>query len=1779
MRPITTPQWLRALLRGTTRPADRLARRSDGLTLEALEERLAPAANPLFYQAVADAPLQLTLVNGQLRVVDPTDAQIVLAAQPAATTGQVVIRANGHAVRLTIDASVPRLAGGIAFDGSGNSTLVGPAGDQTWHVTGSGSGDLGGPGFVTFTGVRQLVGAADNRDTFVFAPAGQMTGGVDGGAGGFDTLAFDGAYRSVAYNPTSPDAGTVVLDGANTIPFAGLEPVASSVNADTVIVTFTNTDDSITLSTDASDPNRLLLNANFAEDFSFLKPNVSLTINMGGGDLTVGAVDLGRASLVVNAAEKATLTGSLSAATVYVRALQTIDVRDGAVVSAQPARGAAFTGGQTLTFRGNTIIRPFGRTWADDGFAPGQLVTIAGTDSPDLNNDGKPDNDGKFVVADVVGTTLTLDRLQPFVTQYQAAPSVTGVDGNVVLTVDASIDLRWSAVTPFFRDRSASGGITIGAASLRGNNVLVNARSNTRKIADFEVNEFAIGNVALPASMGTDVLPDFVDNGIDPQTNLPRPDTIVRVDGSWLDDGFVAGQFIQVSNSQLNNGLYRVAAVSGNTLSLDPSATLRPESATSSVTIESVTVMTGNPSLDFRIDPTTQASVIHRSDGVDWASQGFKKGQTFTVTGTPDGPDADTEGDNDGDFTVYAVAGADLIVDPGTAVAGTTAANLDSPLVVQTGVTGVTVTAQGSPADIPLAMINPDVALQPEAVTLTFSDNGAAADTITRAAGSWLADQFAPNQQIVVSGTNFNNNVYTIASISGDGRTLTLAADATLHNERTVSGSQVDIQAASALSTADGNDVPFLVFSAVGRSITRKDDRTWTADGFVAGQTISVTGTTSNDGAYRIASVSPDGKTLVLAAGTVLVVEDTQVTPSETGVAITATTSLASPELLFTGDTITRSAGNWVDDGFTVGSKISVNETAANNGQFIIADILDGGRTLRLDLGTTPDGTPIRLNTEYARFVEVNGLTILENTDGSPVTVGDLGGSLMYRLAGVSDTLSSFIAQATLQDSTSTLTVATGANIQATGDVEIRSVADSTLGAKVESIWLGVAYGRSNATARTVVQDGTTITAGGRVDIAANVINTMQVATKIKMGMNPKLMFIQQRLTGRASLIPGPALTAAVGEATSVSETLVGGPNSFISATDVAITADNANTFVVASKAGIKGMSAANTGGAVAIIVSNVSSSATVQVAGTIHATNDIAVTGRSVNLSNEVSGKAKVKRDAKKKGKLGEAVQSQVTTLLPQLNLDAVANAGKISFGAAVLIASSVNQATALIVPDARLFARHDLTVTGYAEDNYKAIGIAGAKANSTVALAGAILISDYTNRADTHVAGGAVLTAGHALSVLAQAKIPNQITLDDVFRTLIHPPGLHPKPTVVTDNSDPLAASQSAQQASQDEMGWAQDNLAEQMTWLSTGILPLIKLKKALPTFFSTTQTAASAGESVKEKVLDSQGKPAVDGKGKKIERVVSQTEAAISGSVKIHRAHNIAHADVGELALLNVVTNDGPFTVAAAPDQSVAVRATTSIETVDAAGLSKLPNPLETGTKGASAVGGSFSGLTFSNEAIAFVDDGAEVRAAGDVAVTADNRNLYVTLSQQGAKASVVGISGAVTIFRDTNTAIAYVEDQARIDAGGNVGVNASNSVLAVNVCAVVQKGGEVAVGIGVGINSVSNTTRAFIGNHDPATAAIASAGHVHTGGDLTVAATADTKLFAIGVGMTKVQGEKPDKAPKDVPPKAAGKLGLDDTSTTARQPKFGLGISGSVALNSLKDNTQAYILGAN
>ncbi|NOQ17053.1 MAG: LEPR-XLL domain-containing protein, partial [Methyloprofundus sp.] len=106
--------------------------------------------------------------------------------------------------------------------GDNTDTLIGPDADTTWNITGA---DVGHVVDTFFTGMEKLEGAADNEDIFIIDAGGSVSGGLEGGAGGFDTvLVEEGGYTDSVYVATGPDAGRITLNGVTTT-YAGFEPV------------------------------------------------------------------------------------------------------------------------------------------------------------------------------------------------------------------------------------------------------------------------------------------------------------------------------------------------------------------------------------------------------------------------------------------------------------------------------------------------------------------------------------------------------------------------------------------------------------------------------------------------------------------------------------------------------------------------------------------------------------------------------------------------------------------------------------------------------------------------------------------------------------------------------------------------------------------------------------------------------------------------------------------------------------------------------------------------------------------------------------------------------------------------------------------------------------------------------------------------------------------------------------------------------------------------------------------------------------------------------------------------------------------------------------------------------------------------------------------------------------------------------------------------------------------------------------------------------------------
>jgi hypothetical protein len=136
-------------------------------------------------------------------------------------------------------------------------------------------------------------------------------------------------------------------------------------------------------------------------------------------------------------------------------------------------------------------------------------------------------------------------------------------------------------------------------------------------------------------------------------------------------------------------------------------------------------------------------------------------------------------------------------------------------------------------------------------------------------------------------------------------------------------------QAAMSKTIARMTGTPTLSFAEVGASgdtITRSAG-SWISDGFAVGDAITVTGSVSNNvSSAIIASLTATVLTLGAAAGDDLVNE-----AAAAGCSVIGSPSLTFAEVGASGDTITRSRGSWLTDGFRAGDIITVTGTTGNN--------------------------------------------------------------------------------------------------------------------------------------------------------------------------------------------------------------------------------------------------------------------------------------------------------------------------------------------------------------------------------------------------------------------------------------------------------------------------------------------------------------------------------------------------------------------------------------------------------------------------------------------------------------------------------------------------------------------------------------------------------------------------------------------------------------------------------------------------------------------------------
>ncbi len=221
---------------------------------------------------------------------------------------------------------------------------------------------------------------------------------------------------------------------------------------------------------------------------------------------------------------------------------------------------------------------------------------------------------------------------------------------------------------------------------------------------------------------------------------------------------------------------------------------------------------------------------------------------------------------------------------------------------------------------------------------------------------------------------------------------------------------------------------------------------------------------------------------------------------------------------------------------------------------------------------------------------------------------------------------------------------------------------------------------------------------------------------------------------------------------------------------------------------------------------------------------------------------------------------------------------------------------------------------------------------------------------------------------------------------------------------------------------------------------------------------------------------------------------------------------------------------------------------------------------------AAGGTVVLIWMENSSRAEVKEGV-ILYGDNLKVTADNSVLAVTLCAAGGKAGDFGFDGVFSMLEIDNQTLAQIDGGARVVVGNkalsaenweSLLVRASDNTIIINLVGGVAVSENIGVGVAVAVNNLTRHTEAALG------ALLDSSGGERPGeetwtvisaGPVVIDAVNDGYLISAALASAVSKDKK--EAPQDK--KTAPQGGGD----------YGIGVSGEVVLNNIKDTVLAYI----
>ena len=723
----------------------------------------------------------------------------------------------------------------------------------------------------------------------------------------------------------------------------------------------------------------------------------SLTLSDAPEDAS-GGIGNAATPLVVTLSSGGTLQASTGNAGVYLQL-------NSAAVIKQVVSGNATNGYGDINLSADGSIEVASGTPAGAAVITGKNITLnspmgsVGTSAQPLliqanstQTASGVDRDGIVNVvasAGVVLTQVTGDLLVGQIVSYGADVALNAPNGNIYNAV------TWVSPGPTI-DQAEQVWNSLHMTDRSFGQIAVTAFNNLVDRQYQQYSQLTSNGKALPSPFATSV------STLSAAEISVTSGSLTRSSGSWVAEGFLVGQIITFTGANSNNGVYLIQGISADGRTLQIS---QPQSETTpglSVASAGSALLSGSPTLSFVAASGSQGPTISRSIG-NWLSDGFGIGQTITVRGTQsdDSPYTIRSISTDGQTLTLATlqnatVSSHVAISSGTGTLSAGVGLVFSPAQVGANLlAGESVTLSFHAGDPTVTAIHGSVGF------LQFQSSGANSGFISGPfSGTFTQAGIVLGSTIQVSGTQYNNGIYRVTSVSSDGSYIAVNGHLTSENvsstlhpvvallnsiitrntgnwatDGVVVGGAIRVSGTAANGVNDDGSYNVIGISTDGKQLIldvnspvqnlvgvtsasvfrllpaqiQRLSGSWSVDGFTAGQSISVSGSQSNDGTYIVETISADQTSLELSA-----LKNVQLEYAGATVTSTAGAKMSgNPTLVLQTATsvsfasIQRSIGDWLADGFAVGQQIALAKTGASDGVYVIQSITQSKLTVR----------------------------------------------------------------------------------------------------------------------------------------------------------------------------------------------------------------------------------------------------------------------------------------------------------------------------------------------------------------------------------------------------------------------------------------------------------------------------------------------------------------------------------------------------------------------------------------------------------------------------------------------------------------------------------------------------------------------------------------------------------------------------------------------------------------------------------------------------------------